>query len=38
MMELRLVAGQQGVDASFKSERPDLAAMAFECVAQVLAA
>ncbi len=37
MLELRIVPGQQGVDASFKSERADLAPLAFDAVAAVLA-
>ncbi len=36
MLELRIVVGQAGIDASFKSEKSDLAAMAFELAAQVL--
>lgn len=38
MLELRVVEGQQGIDASFKSEKQDLAAVAFEAVTAVLGA
>mmetsp|Transcript_8122 Transcript_8122/g.21661 ORF Transcript_8122/g.21661 Transcript_8122/m.21661 type:complete len:927 (-) Transcript_8122:280-3060(-) len=36
MLELRLVPGQPGIDASFKSEKADLAQMAFAAVQAVL--
>jgi len=36
MLELRLVPGQAGVDASLKSEKDDLAQMAFAAVQGVL--
>ncbi len=35
MLELRMVVGQAGVDASFKSEMQELAGMGFEAVASV---
>mmetsp|Transcript_32785 Transcript_32785/g.83205 ORF Transcript_32785/g.83205 Transcript_32785/m.83205 type:complete len:911 (-) Transcript_32785:492-3224(-) len=38
MLELRVVEGQQGVDASFKSEKQELAQLAFEAVTHVLTA
>lgn len=36
LMEIRLVPGAPGLDVSFKSERADLAALAFEAVGMVL--
>jgi hypothetical protein len=36
LLELRLTAGQPGVDVSFKSEKAELAAMTFDAVAAVL--
>ncbi len=36
LLELRMTPGQQGVDASFKSENAALASMAFATVAAVL--
>ncbi len=37
LLELRFLRGQPGIDASFKSERVDLAAMAFDAVSAALA-
>ena len=37
LLEIRLMPSVPGVDVSFKSERPDLATLAFEAVAQILA-
>jgi len=36
MLELRMVPGQPGIDVSFKSEKEDLAQMAFATVQAVL--
>jgi hypothetical protein len=37
LLEIRLVAGVPGLEVSFKCERADLAAMAFEAIGQTLA-
>lgn len=36
LLELRVAVGAQGLDASFKSDRPELASFVFEAVSQVL--
>jgi hypothetical protein len=38
MLELRIVPGAAGVDASFKSEKTELAGLAFDAVSAVLQA
>ena len=37
LLEIRLMPSVPGLDVSFKSERADLATLAFEAVAQILA-
>lgn len=37
LLELRFTRGAPGVDAAFKSARPELAPLVFEAVAQALA-
>ncbi len=37
LMELRFTPGVPGVDAAFKSERPDMAPLAFEMLGSLLA-
>jgi hypothetical protein len=36
MLELRMIPGQPGIDASFKSEKDDLAQLAFQAVISIL--
>jgi hypothetical protein len=37
LIELSFTPGMSGVDATVKSERPDLAPMVFECLSSLLA-